>query len=330
MDSLYRHWLILRMIPRRRAVGVNEIRSRLATEFNLDKQARMIQRDLVFLSRLFPLESDGRKPSGWKWKEESSAYDIPNMDPVTALTFKLAAEYVGKMLPRGILTALRPYVRIAEERLRQIAPPNLSSWPDKVRVVSPNLTRVPPHVPEEISEMVYTALLEGRRFTARYIRMDEEEKSYDVSPLGMAFVDGLTYLVATLNDYDDPILLLLHRVREASLLETTVNVPEGFDLDRYIAEELSFPVGWDIKLKALFCERSDILRLRESPIAEDQRIRELKNGKFEITATVADSFQLRWWLRGYGERVEVLSPKKLRDEFAMAARKLSEIYHPSQ
>ena len=326
MDPLYRHWLILLMIPRRRVIGVKEVRGRLAKEFDIDAQPRMIQRDLDYLSGIFPLESDGKKPSGWRWKVDAPLFDIPNMDPVTALTFKLASEHVGKMLPRGVLAALLPYVRIAEERLKQISTPNLSTWPEKVRIVSPNLPHITPGVPEGISETAYTALLEGRRFTAKYRRVDGEVREYEVNPLGMAFVEGLTYIVATLNDYDDPILLLLHRILNARLLDTPVNAPEGFDLDRYIAKELLFPVGRDIKLKVLFGEKSDVLRLQESPIVEDQRIKELRDGKFELTATVVNSVQLRWWLRGYGERIEVLSPKKLRDEFAEVARKLSQIY----
>jgi predicted DNA-binding transcriptional regulator YafY len=326
MDPLYRQWLILRMMPRRRVIGVKEIRGRLAKEFNIDTQPRMIQRDLDYLSGVFSLESDGKKPSGWRWKVDAPLFDIPNMDPVTALTFKLAAEHVGKMLPRGVLAALLPYVRIADERLKQIATPNFSTWPEKVRVVSPNLPHITPGVPEGISETAYTALLEGRRFTAKYRRVDGEVREYEVNPLGMAFVEGLTYIVATLNDYDDPILLLLHRILEARIVDTPVRVPEGFDLDRYISRELSFPVGRDIKFKVLFEDKSDVQRLQESPIADNQRIRELRDGSFELTATVADSVQLRLWLRGYGERVEVLSPKRLRDEFAGLAKKLSEIY----
>ena len=145
----------------------------------------------------------------------------------------------------------------------------------------------------------------------------------------MAFVEGLTYLVVTINDYGNPALLLLHRIQEASILDTPVSVPEGFNLDGYISRELSFPVGKDMKLKVLFSSESDVQRLQESPVAEDQKIRELQDGRFELTATVVDSIHLRWWLREYGEEVEVLGPKKLRNEFADLAQKLSEIYQRS-
>ena len=36
--------------------------------------------------------------------------------------------------------------------------------------------------------------------------------------------------------------------------------------------------------------------------------------------------QLRWWLLGFGEYVEVIKPKALRDEFVETSQRLSEIY----
>lgn len=329
MDTTYRQWLILRMIPRKRRISTSEICRRLSDEHGLDEHIRGIQRDLVSLERNFPLENDGKRPAGWRWQEDAPAFDVPNMDPVTALTFLLAEKYVGKMLPRGVLGALKPYVLAANQRLKQSPSSRLKTWPEKVRVVSRNLPHIPPYVSEEVSETVYTALSEERRFAALYHNLEGKVKKFQVSPLGMAFVEGLTYLVATLNDYKDPVLLLLHRIQEASILDTPVTAPEGFNLDEYIARELAFPVGKDIKLKVLFSSRSDVQRLQESPISGDQQVRQLRDGRFEVTATVADNVQLRWWLRGYGERIEVRSPKGLRDEFSELAQNLSEIYQRS-
>ncbi|MDD2320419.1 MAG: WYL domain-containing protein [Geobacteraceae bacterium] len=329
MDTTYRQWLILRMIPRKRRISTSEICRRLLDEHGLEEQIRNIQRDLVSLERNFPLENDGKRPAGWKWQEDAPTFDIPNMDPVTALTFKLAEKYVGKMLPPGVLTALKPYALAADQRLKQTSASRLCVWSEKVRVVSRNLAQIPPSVPAMIYETTYAALLEERRFAARYRNLGGEVKDFEVSPLGMAFVEGMTYLVATINDYGNPVLLLLHRILDASLLDTPVSVPDDFSLDDYISRELSFPVGKDMKLAVLLSSRSAVQRLQESPIAIDQKIRELEDGRFELTATVVDSVHLRWWLREYGERVEVLRPKKLRNEFIDLAQELSEMYQPS-
>jgi predicted DNA-binding transcriptional regulator YafY len=325
-ETILRQWLTLKMIPRKRRISTTQILDRLRNEKGVEVELRSVQRDLNSLGTIFPLVNDEKKPAGWSWSEDAPSFDIPSMDPMTALSFKLAERHVGKLFPHGVHAGLKPYFLAAEKQLKQTSSSSLSAWPDKVRVISRNLSHIPPVVSEEITETVYIALLEDRRFAVQYRNTDGGVKDFEANPLGMVFVEGLTYLVVTLFDYQNPVLLLLHRMLEARLLDTPATAPEGFDLDRYIARELSFPVGKDIKLKVRFFRKSDVHRLQESPIAEDQRIKELGSDNFELTATVMNSVQLRWWLRGYGERVEIIKPKSLRDEFVALAQQLSERY----
>lgn len=329
MTTLYRHWLILRMIPRRTRISPPEICSRLKTADGIETTLRTVQRDLIELERLFPIVSDGKKPSGWKWSDDAASFDIPNMDPVTALTFTLASQHLERMFPKGILSALSPYLKTANNRLTQTTDLKLANWPQKMRVMSRNLTTIPPVVSSEISETVYTALLDERRFKASYKTVSGKLSNYhEVNPLGMTFVDGLTYLIASINQHTEPILLLMHRFQSVELLDTPVTVPEGFDIDECVAELLTFPVGDTIRLKACFSAKTDVQRLEESPLSEDQKVKPLADGRFELTASVEDTLQLRWWLSGFGGRVEVMAPKALRQEFVELAQKYVEIYLP--
>jgi len=97
-------------------------------------------------------------------------------------------------------------------------------------------------------------------------------------------------------------------------------------LDAWVQELLTFPVGDTIRLKIRFSNQSDVQRLRESPLVENQVIKELSDGKFELTASVEDTLQLRWWLNGFGARVEVLAPKALRQEYVELAQKYGDMY----
>jgi WYL domain len=318
MSTLYRQWLILKTFPPRGKISTTTLRDRLATNYGIDTTLRTIQRDLVYLGTEFQLECDENNPAGWSWPKDKPAFEISNMDPVTALTFKLAEKHLERMFPRGAMTVLEPYFKAASERMKQTSESSLSHWPDKIRVVSRNLPMIYPQIAADIMDKIYTAVLEEHRFCATYRTVEGKIKEYDVNPLGMAFVEGLTYLVATLNEHEDPVLLLLHRMMDVKSTEIPVTIPEGFDLDEYIDEELSFPVGDDIKLKVLFSDKYDIMRLRETPVSEDQKITE-KNEGWQLQATIGNSHQLRWWLRGYGERIEVLAPKSLRQEFADSA-----------
>lgn len=325
MSAIYRQWLILNMFPPRGKISTTTIKDRLCREYSVEASLRTIQRDLVSLeSNGFPLDCDNNNPAGWSWRKEAPAFGITNMDPVTVLTFKLAEQHLERMFPRGALAALQPYFSAANEKSRLIAESNLSRWPDKVKIASRNLPMIFPHIGDDIVDKVYAAVLEERQFKANYRTADGSIKNYDVTPLGMVFVEGLTYLVATLNAHDDPVLLLLHRMLLVTPTDIPISVPAGFDLEEY-TRELSFPIGEDIKLKVHFFEQSDIERLRETPIAKDQIITKKKD-VWQLQATISNSYQLRWWLRGYGERVEVIGPRSLRQEFTDAANASAGLY----
>lgn len=45
-----------------------------------------------------------------------------------------------------------------------------------------------------------------------------------------------------------------------------------------------------------------------------------------VTASVHNSLQLRWWLRGFGAAVEVLEPVELREAFRAEAEELARRY----
>ena len=50
--------------------------------------------------------------------------------------------------------------------------------------------------------------------------------------------------------------------------------------------------------------------LLESPLSKDQEVEELDD-EYEITATVVDTEQLNWWLRGFGDAVSGVQKKTL-------------------
>jgi len=66
--------------------------------------------------------------------------------------------------------------------------------------------------------------------------------------------------------------------------------------------------------------------LKESSISKDQKLTKKKDGSVLLEATVKSTSQLRWWLMGFGDAVEVLGPKDLRSEFAKMARHLASHY----
>jgi predicted DNA-binding transcriptional regulator YafY len=331
MDTLYRRWLIMKMIPRySNSITTSQIADRLNAETLEAKSVRTIQRDLEELSGIFPItyEKDGRI-FRWSWMEEAPLCNIPIMDPQTALTFSLAGDHLASLLPKTSLRYLEPYFASAKGILDGNPDMPLAQWRDKVRIVSRNLQMESPRFADMVTDKVYEALLKEQRITVLYRpRYEDEIKVYsELNPLGMVFVDNLIYLVATVGDYLTPLQFLLHRMEKVSLLEKRANIPAGFTLQGYIESgEFSYPLGKEtIRLKAVF-DGDASAYLRETPLPGTISLVDGDEDTVLLEAEVLDSIQLRWWLRGFGSQVEVLEPAELRAEFKEMAKVLRSIY----
>jgi predicted DNA-binding transcriptional regulator YafY len=173
---------------------------------------------------------------------------------------------------------------------------------------------LPPTYNETAVRVVYDALLAGKRFTAHYrsrAQDTDEIKVCDVNPLGLVARGNLLYLVCTLWDYQDLRQLALHRIITAEATDTAVAQFPDFDLDRYIAEgEFQYPVGPTIQLKARFT-REAAAHLYETPLSTDQTIEPAGADHVLVTASVRNTAQLDWWLRGFGDAVTVVHTSAL-------------------
>ena len=101
----------------------------------------------------------------------------------------------------------------------------------------------------------------------------------------------------------------------AEMLDDGVIVPEGFDLDRELAQGLAgFGDRGEPLSIEIDCAPGLANVLAETPLSADQVMARRDNGSARITATVSDAWQLRWWLLSQGEAVEVCGPEGLREE----------------
>jgi predicted DNA-binding transcriptional regulator YafY len=197
-----------------------------------------------------------------------------------------------------------------------------------VQVRSRRLALIPPVVKPAVHETVCRALVSARQLEIRYdSRSTRRSSSMIVHPLGLVVADGIGYLVATIDAYTDVRQLAMHRIQAAEQLDLAARRPPGFSLKAHLDEG-----GMELRhSSALLALRFRIrapwaTHLEESKLSRDQRVEPGSDGWAVITATVADTMQIRWWLRGYGADLEVMEPASLREEFARLAQQGVELY----
>jgi predicted DNA-binding transcriptional regulator YafY len=335
-DAILRNLTLLRAIPRHpRKCDVASLHRALeAAGYRITR--RQVQRDLERLSGIFAIRPDVEERGharGWSWDLNAALLDLPGMDPRTALMLKLVQQFVPQLLPPTVSDALQPYFRKAEETLRSGADTGFGRWTDCVRVVPREMPLLAPKLDPAVARVVYDALLQGRRFRARYASRSadgKERADVEINPLGLVVRGNLIYLVCTFWTYTDVRQIPLHRIRSAALLEMPVSRPEGFDLDDYIRSGVfQYPngeaTGKTIVLKVRF-DRHVAAHLAETPLSADQKIEPRNADKVVVTATVQDTQQLEWWLRAFGDAAEVLAPRALRNRLKTTLARAAKRY----
>jgi predicted DNA-binding transcriptional regulator YafY len=326
-DTLSRQWSLLRTVPAYpHWLSTRELHQRTWDQGH-EVNIRTIQRDLDFLSSPFPLLSETRgKTHYWQWMQGAQGLEIPAMSQSTALVFQLSNHYLRQLIPSNVLGLLEPYLDRASEAL---ADTKLSNWNDKVIHLEQGPQLTPPEIDEAIRDVVYKALLEGQQLEVDYSpRYETVTSTYPINPLGIVLREGVFYIVCTIWEYTDIRQLAMHRIKTAKLLDKEVQPIKDFDLKKYILEESAFSYpesAKTIKLKAKFDEGA-AWHLTERKLSEDQALKKIADGYYRLTATVRDTSELRWWLLGFGDGVEVIAPRTLRKEFKTIAAAMTQMY----
>ncbi|MGZ3416865.1 MAG: helix-turn-helix transcriptional regulator [Polyangiales bacterium] len=324
-EPLMRILTMLRLIPRApKSIGTRELGQKLE-EAGFPTIPRNIQRDLKALQDELGLECmDKTKPYGWRWPASGPVFEVPTMDPNTALTLKLSAPFLARVLPHESYKRLEGHVARAEKVLEGVPLNKLSAWAKKVRVTSAGLPVKFPSIPHEILDVVTRALLEDRRFKCTYQRRDGEMREFEVNPIALVYRDALAHLVCTLNKHEDGVVTLLpHRIKTAELAAGARRVPAKFDVDAFVrAGGTGFLIDpQPLTLVALVHKRA-APTLLELPIDPDQQVERHDEERLRVRASVPNSLELQRWILGFGDAIEVIEPEPLRDRMRKIAESL--------
>ncbi|MFZ5619609.1 MAG: helix-turn-helix transcriptional regulator [Pseudomonadota bacterium] len=325
-NAMARQWTMLKLLPGKPpGLDANQIKARLAEQgYDVDKNT--VTRDLKALSVIFPIvRNDKGIPHGWYWMKDSGL-DVPALDVTDALSLTLLRDFLAPLLPASVISVLGPRFEQADRVLTKLSRSNhIATWADKIRSVPPTLPLLPPTVDVALLAKIQDALLRDKQIGCRYRSADGRETEQRLHPLALVQRGPMTYLVATAFDYDDAHLYAVHRFIAVDVTDDPARRSDGFDIDAYIAGgALQFGNGKMIRLKARVGEAL-ARTLEETPLSGDMRIAS-KNGGLLLTATVADSWQLRWWVLSWGDAVAIEVPRSLQKEISRMIENMHNLY----
>ncbi len=121
----------------------------------------------------------------------------------------------------------------------------------------------------------------------------------------------------------------IERIEAAELTDETYSIPPDFDANEYLGSSWGIVVEGEVKTIRLKIVDPEIMRIMEETVWHPSQVLEKqKDGSMIMTLRVTDTVDLYSWILGWGEKIEVLEPKRLREEVRNTVEAMREIYVP--
>jgi len=301
---------LLKRIPRLKKVTARELQEQLPPD--LARDIRTVQRQLDMLAQTFDIERDeSGRPYGYRWKERGAGLSLPSLTEQESLLLTLAEEHLRNLLPASLMRSMGGFFDQARRRLDgPHGAKREREWLGKIRVVSQTQPLMAPKLASGIFDTVSQALYLNRWLNLDYRNAENQVSSITVMPLGLAQQGPRLYLVCRYEGFDNERSLALHRILRAEMSAAEFERPADFKLESY-DNDGRFGFGEGKRIRLVFrIEKEAGRHLLETPLSADQMVKDLGDA-LELSATVVNSAQLVWWLRGFGAAVNVLRPRSL-------------------
>jgi predicted DNA-binding transcriptional regulator YafY len=160
---------------------------------------------------------------------------------------------------------------------------------------------------------IHRALGEHRTLRTRYYSASRDSEDVrEIDPYHLTLFNGGLYLVGHCHLRDAVRIFAVERMRTVELTRARFVMQADFDAERYLEGVWGILRGDLVTVRVLFA-RSLAPYIRERLWHPSQKLRDLPDGRVELTLTVADTLEVRRWILGFGIEAEVVAPERLRE-----------------
>ena len=174
--------------------------------------------------------------------------------------------------------------------------------------------------------LLIEAILRKRRCRVEYRTPSRlESKRYEFDPYRLLFVGGGLYVVGRVPTHTGIATLSIDRLESLSISDTEFEVDASFDPRR--CRENAFGVAWNDATEVVVRFRADQAPyVRERLWHPSQKLTDLPGGAVELAFRAGGPFEIRRWILGWGDAVEVVSPQALRKEIEQILSSAMSLY----
>ena len=307
---------LLRMLGQGRTPTVHE----LAAEFHTRRET--IYRDLRVLEDAgYPVAGDEQGKLSRPRLLSSPIPDLRFSGPeLEALLVAAAQAQVAIPAARALSTAVLKLKSLAKSSPGSVpagADELLETWSCGAKDLRPH---------EGTIALLIEAILRKRRCRVEYrTPTRSESKRYEFDPYRLLFVGGGLYVVGRVPTHTGTATLSIDRLLSLSLSDTEFEVDLTFDPQN--CRRNAFGVAWNDTMEVVLRFRSDQAPyVRERIWHPSQKLTDLPDGAVELAFRAGGPFEIRRWILGWGDAVEVISPQELRKEMEQVLSSAKSLY----
>jgi proteasome accessory factor B len=287
---------------------------------------RTIYRDLAVLdaaglSVLYHPERQGYQLKRECWLQPSQLEDKE------ALALLIACRVGCADDPFGLLR----YARSGLAKIVQALPGELRARIASGAELIPDETAIREVAPERqgIYETILGALLHRRILRVRYQEVDPDgELTTELGIYRLARMRRHWSLVGYSSWHDQVMIFQVPRIASLEITDQTYSVPPRFRLERFLtrSSENGFAAPrYDVQLR--FAARA-APAVCDGPRSRGQRLKAGPDGQLDLFLSVDELDEVIFWVLGFGDKVEVVKPRELREGVRDWAERVARIHAP--
>jgi len=156
------------------------------------------------------------------------------------------------------------------------------------------------------------AIMRRRRCTVEYqAPASRSAKAYAYDPYRLLTITSGLYCVGRVPPHENLTTLAVDRIRSLRITDHEFEIAPAFDADRHRRE--SFGIIWERPMDVTVRFSADQAPfVRERVWHPTQKLRELRDGRIELSFRAGGVFEITRWVLGWGDAAEVIRPAKLR------------------
>jgi len=190
--------------------------------------------------------------------------------------------------------------------------------------------RPDPYVPIETLDKTFAglqaAIAKKRKVRMHYAPLSNNKNvTVTLNPYHLSYNNRAWYVIGRSAAYKQIRTFKLSRIKQMKVLDKCFVVKEKFISGDYFGKAWSMiPEGrlYHVKLKFTKKVARNVSEVRWH---SSQKVIHHSDGAVTMDFVVDGLGEIRWWILGYGDQVEVLKPKILRDKIAKTAKNTAKI-----